>query len=145
MVEGIANLVGKRFELLRIVGLSQQFSRSGQDPRVVVVKCCRRQRYGRQLRAAQLSGTDVKPIAQAVRNDVVVSTVAEISNVAFHIIVMVAEQFQITCPLILLPGDEHKGASPFGRIAKAVLEDNILGGDVRHEAAVQLRIGHIIH
>ena len=143
-VERGADLVCPGGELCCFIRLPEYCRRLRQNPCVVIIKCGCGQRNGRQLRNAGRARADVIPIAQAVRDNVLAGLRSKVSDVPFHAVVVTAEQFTVAGKLILLPRDDHEGATPFGRIAETAVEHGEFGRDVRDHTVCQLSVVHVV-
>ena len=104
-------MLGKLFCLVR---LAEQRGDLRQNPGVVLIKCRGRERDRRELRDAGKFWADVIPVAQPKVRDVIGRVAAEIRDVAFHAVVMLAQQIEVAVKFILLPRHENVGAAPLG-------------------------------
>ena len=99
---------------------------------------------GSKLRHARLARPNVAPVAQSVRDKAIVRHPREIVHVAAHDFVMPLQQAPVAVHLPDVPGVQHAGAAPLGRIAKAAAENDVLRGNVGHQTAFDLRLGHVL-
>jgi hypothetical protein len=128
-----------------VVGLAEKGGHAAQDYRVVVIEAGSGQRDRRELRFAGIAGSDVVPVAKPVRHDVIRPARSEIRDVPLHAVVVASKQVGVSGPLVLLPRNDDVGAAPFGRIAEPLVENGVLGRDVRHQPGLELAVGHVAH
>ena len=130
-----------------IVSFIEQRGDARHDFRILKIKRRGRECDGGKLRDAGRLRTHVAPVTEAVIDDVVARTAAEIGEMVSHRVVMHAEQVQVAVEFILLPRHEDEGATPFRRIAKhpaqmirvpSVAENRVFRRSRRHEAVREL-------
>ena len=80
-----------------------------------------------------------------MRDDQILRLRCEVIAVALHPVEVGGQQGNVSGGLVLLPWHDHERRAPLRRIAEAAAENGIFRSDVRHEAIVELGLGHVAH
>ena len=89
-------------------------------------------------------GPSVAPVAQPVRDNAIVRHPRGIVRVTAHDFIMPLQQAPVAVHLPDVPGVQRTGACPTRANRAAPVENDVLRGDVGHQTAVDLRLGHVL-
>src|ERR1017187_8247945 len=124
-------------------GISQDEGCVSHDGQVAIVKRAGGKTQGSKLPVSGSPRPDVVPIAEAISQQPILEFAVEVAVISLHGAVAFRKRLAVAVDLPAEPGQLKGRAAPFGRIAEAAAEDDVLRGDVGHQAIDGLRLAHV--